>query len=122
MYAKLYVAFKANRVPDCPLLTNPAIRTKSSLILSAEGIVKITITARIEKQMFRKTMTVMRTEASGVVDFIDAIRSEKVELIEDDGDDDATTENLRTEQKEGTHRFVETEIDKSYTSAKKCTR
>ena len=60
----------------------------------------------------------MRTEASfrgtvGVVDFIDAIRLEKVELIEDDGDDDATTENLRTEQKEGTHRFVETEIDKS---------
>ena len=72
--------------------------------------------------MFKKTMMVMKTDVSfrdtlGLADHVDAIRLEKVELIEDDGDYDATSENLRNAEHVSIyHRFVETEIDASCTT------
>ena len=120
------VAFKVNGVKYYPLLTNPAVRTaniKSNTFI--EEIVKRKITSQFDKDLFRKTLMVMRTDASfkdtlGVVEYIDAIRIEKAELVEHDGDYDATTENLRNAENVSIyHRFVETEIDTNCDTVKK---
>ena len=119
------VAFKVNGVSFYPLLTNPAVRTaniKSNTFV--EGLVKRKITSDFDKHVFKKVMMVMRTDKNFVsqmqsLEYADAIRLEKVELIEHDGDYDATTENLRNADNVGIyHRFVETEIDTSYTTVK----
>ena len=119
------VAFKVNGVSFYPLLTNPAVRTaniKSNDFI--EGIVKRKITSDFDKPMFKKVMMVMKTDESFVrqlqsLEYVDAIRLEKVELVETDGDYDATTENLRNADNVSIyHRFVETEIDPSYRTLK----
>ena len=119
------VAFKVNGVSFYPLLTNPAVRTaniKSNDFI--EGIVKRKITSDFDKPMFKKVMMVMKTDESFVrqlqsLEYVDAIRLEKVELVETDGDYDATTENLRNADNVSIyHRFVETEIDTSYRTVK----
>ena len=119
------VAFKVNGVSFYPLLTNPAVRTaniKSNAFI--EEIVKRKITSDFDKHLFKKVMMVMRTDNSFVsqmqsLEYVDAIRIENVELIEADGDYDATTENLRNADNVSIyHRFVETEIDTSYATVK----
>ena len=119
------VAFKVNGVSFYPLLTNPAVRTaniKSNAFI--EEIVKRKITSDFDKHLFKKVMMVMRTDDSFVsqmqsLEYVDAIRIENVELIEADGDYDATTENLRNADNVSIyHRFVETEIDTSYRTVK----
>ena len=119
------VAFKVNGVSFYPLLTNPAVRTaniKSNAFI--EEIAKRKITSDFDKHLFKKVMMVMRTDNSFVsqmqsLEYVDAIRIENVELIEADGDYDATTENLRNADNVSIyHRFVETEIDTSYATVK----
>ena len=119
------VAFKVNGVSFYPLLTNPAVRTaniKSNAFI--EEIVKRKITSDFDKHLFKKVMMVMRTDNSFVsqmqsLEYVDAIRIENVELVEADGDYDATTENLRNADNVSIyHRFVETEIDTSYATVK----
>ena len=119
------VAFKVNGVSFYPLLTNPAVRTaniKSNAFI--EEILKRKITSDFDKHLFKKVMMVMRTDNSFVsqmqsLEYVDAIRIENVELIEADGDYDATTENLRNADNVSIyHRFVETEIDTSYATVK----
>ena len=119
------LAFKVNGVSFYPLLTNPAVRTaniKSNAFI--EEIVKRKITSDFDKHLFKKVMMVMRTDNSFVsqmqsLEYVDAIRIENVELIEADGDYDATTENLRNADNVSIyHRFVETEIDTSYATVK----
>ena len=119
------VAFKVNGVSFYPLLTNPAVRTaniKSNAFI--EEIVKRKITSDFDKHLFKKVMMVMRTDNSFVsqmqsLEYVDAIRIENVELIEADGDYDATTENLRNADNVSIYnRFVETEIDTSYATVK----
>ena len=119
------VAFKVNGVSFYPLLTNPAVRTaniKSNAFI--EEIVKRKITSDFDKHLFKKVMMVMKTDQSfrsqmQSLEYVDAIRLENVELIEADGDYDATTENLRNADNVSIyHRFVETEIDTSYATVK----
>ena len=119
------VAFKVNGVSFYPLLTNPAVRTaniKSNDFV--EGLVKRKITTMWDGHLFKKVMMVIKTDESFVsqmqsLEYVDAIRLEKVELIEGNGDYDATTENLRNADNVSIyHRFVETEIDTSYTTVK----
>ena len=53
------------------------------------------------------------------LEYVDAIRLEKVDLIEDGGDYDARTENLRNADNVSIyHRFLETETDTSDTTVK----
>ena len=119
------VAFKVNGVSFYPLLTNPAVRTaniKSNAFI--EEIVKRKITSDFDKHLFKKVMMVMKTDQSfrsqmQSLEYVDAIRLENVELIEADGDYDASTENLRNADNVSIyHRFVETEIDTSYATVK----
>ena len=119
------VAFKVNGVSFYPLLTNPAVRTakiKSNAFI--EEIVKRKITSDFDKHLFKKVMMVVQTDNSFVsqmqsLEYVDAIRIENVELIEADGDYDATTENLRNADNVSIyHRFVETEIDTRYATVK----
>ena len=119
------VAFKVNGVSFYPLLTNPAVRTaniKSNAFI--EEIVKRKITSDFDKHLFKKVLMVMKTDQSfrsqmQSLEYVDAIRLENVELIEADGDYDATTENLRNADNVSIyHRFVETEIDTSYATVK----
>ena len=69
-------------------------------------------------------MMVMNTDNSFVsqvqsLEYVGAIRLENVELVEADGDYDATTENLRNADNVSIyHRFVATEIDTSYATVK----
>ena len=89
-----------------------------------EALVKRKITTMWDGHLFKKVMMVMKTDESFVsqmqsLEYVDAIRLEKVELIEGNGDYDATTENLRNADNVSIyHRFVETEIDTSYTTVK----
>ena len=95
------VAFKVNGVSFYPLLTNPAVRTaniKSNAFI--EEIVKRKITSDFDKHLFKKVMMVMRTDNSfritnAIVRVCRCHQDRDVELIEADGDYDATTENLR---------------------------